>query len=132
MLDKVKLVTLNGREYRIDRLDAIRQLHVARRLAPLVANDSILDLARAMAEMSQENADYVIGTCLDVVQFKQVINNHETWHPLRGRGVLMAELDGKELLELVVKVAQEHFQNFFEGLVGLLSPDPTNQEQSTS
>ena len=48
---------VSGQTYRAGRLDAIKQLHVVRRLSPLIG--------------ALQDTEYVLGACLGVVQREQ-------------------------------------------------------------
>ena len=89
---------VSGQTYRAGRLDAIKQLHVVRRLSPLIGAlqgtdvaavmapaetaeerarqmDAMMDLlvpiSNAVAAMSDKDTEYVLGACLGVVQREQ-------------------------------------------------------------
>jgi tail assembly chaperone len=86
-------VTLEGRQFVVGNLDPLRAFHVVRKLAPLVGtlrefipyivgvealDQNDLDtmarlaepIARALAEMPEEDANYVIFTTLSAIQVK--------------------------------------------------------------
>lgn len=87
-----------GHTYRAGRLDAIKQLHVVRRLSPLIGalqgvdiggvvapastpdefarrTDALMELlvpiTAAVAAMSDEDTEYVLGACLGIAQREQ-------------------------------------------------------------
>jgi hypothetical protein len=72
-------VEVGGHRYRIGHLDAKKQFHVARRIAPILAGmgkgattksenpmEQIAPIAEALSKMSEEDVDYVLDTCLAV------------------------------------------------------------------
>lgn len=126
-----KIVEVGGRSYRISFLDAVRQVHLARRLSPVVTANSFSAIAHALQEMSQENADYVINTCLEAVEFKQVVNNHDVWAKLQIRpGVLqIGDLEGGDVMEIVVHVARENVGSFFDRMIALV---PVPEEKAST
>lgn len=103
--------------YRAGRLDTFKQLHLARRVAPLVAvarpifmrmgsGGSILDLSmdelnpliEAFSHMSDADTEYVIGTALSVVERKQAdgVGYTKVWNTnanaLMFQDITMAEI----------------------------------------
>ena len=125
--------TFNKIEYRTGKLSAFEQLHVARRLAPALANlftvfstaptmgegesieDTILSLATGpladtFSKMSDEDVDYIVNTCLGVCERQQ----EKGWAKIMRSGTLMfhnLELD--ELLGLTFTVIQENLGRYF-------------------
>lgn len=119
------IVEVGGHKYRIGRIDARKQFHVARRLAPLLAGMSGIPdksagfaaflgpLADALSGMSDEDVDYVLDVCLSVCQRIQP-NGHPA--PVMTRGGLMFEdIDMGQMIQLAVKVIQENLGGFFPG-----------------
>ena len=122
---------INGINYTIGKLDAFTQLHVARRLAPVLAgmftafrhapeianaaDDSILamatgPLAETLAKMSNEDVDYVVNACLSVCQRQQA----KGWAKVMVNGSLMfSDIELDALLGLTVAVIQENLGRFF-------------------
>ena len=107
-MDAAVTFSLKGATYQIGRLTPKKAFHVSRRLAPflgaiipqlskLFAADGdgaipnrdefiargveiLPGVADIMAEMKNEDVDYIIDTCLTVVRFKQETG----WAPLAG------------------------------------------------
>jgi hypothetical protein len=120
------IVEINGQSYRIGRLDAKKQFHVARRLAPLLAGlggalkpeakgfaELVSPIAEALAKMSDEDTDYVLDTCLMVVQRQQ----GEGWQNVmvKGGGLMFQDIDLPTMLRLAVAVIQQNLGSFFPG-----------------
>jgi hypothetical protein len=132
--------TLNGHKYVIGRLDAFEQLHVARRLAPMLSsllaafasapailsakadgdedafNLQVLELATgpladSFAKMPQADVDYVVQACLAVCQRKQESGHAKVY--ARGGGMLFQDMQLDTLLGLVWFVIQENLSSFF-------------------
>ncbi len=128
-------IVVNGISYRIGRLSALKQFHVVRRLAPLlsgfreVSGDPI-DLAdlsvpeavtmlgpltEAVAGMSDADAEYIITTCLGVVERKQtgggyaqvVTTDHQ---------ILFDDIDMTAMLALTAHTIGGNLQGFFDSL----------------
>lgn len=139
-------VELGGNDYSIGRLDAFRQLHVSRRIAPLIPSlvpafsalseggaDALTDTAKfatalapfaeAMAGMSDEAAEYVVGTCLSVVKRRQ----GSAWAPVwnaQGKTLMFDDIDLSTMLPLVVRVIRDNLGPFISGLlIGQATPE---------
>lgn len=116
--------TVRGKTYRVKRLDAMRQLHVSRRLAPLLAGlapalpalavakgpaesvAAIKPFADAFAQLPDADAEYIVATCLSVVS-RDAQGDGKTWGPLYVNGTNCAEDLGLDtLLPLVVFVVK--------------------------
>ncbi|WGS52672.1 hypothetical protein LFL96_31295 [Paraburkholderia sp. D15] len=118
------IVEINGTSYRIGRLDAKKQFHVARRLAPLLAGlgsalqekttalvDLVSPIAGALSTMSDVDTDYILDTCLMVVQRQQ----GDGWQSVmvRDGGLLFQDIDLPAMLRLAVAVIQQNLGSFF-------------------
>lgn len=110
---------IGGQEYQSGKLDAKRQFHVSRRLAPVftamteVANgdESMSPLLSAISKMSDEDCDYVINACLAVVKRRQ---NNGWSNVLNAQGGLMFDdIDLPVMLQIVSQVIQENLSGFF-------------------
>lgn len=120
-------ITINDKNYRIGRLDARRQFHVVRRLAPIIGGLTDLErckddplaalepLADAIASMRDQDADYVLNTCLAAVERRQPTGG---WAKLMTTGgdLMFQDLDMAAMLRLVWAVLQENLQGFFDAL----------------
>jgi hypothetical protein len=140
----MKTETINGIEYNIGKLDPFEQMHVGRRLAPLLAHampafmsivaqgdiekrpdieivllsGAGIPIAEVLAKMSNEDVDYVIHQCLSVCQRKQ----KNGWAKVFANGVLMfADIEGDTLVALTKHVVEVSLGRFF----------PTGQSEST-
>ena len=120
------IVEVGGQKYRIGRIDARKQFHVARRLAPLLAGmGSVADknagfaaflgpLTDALSGMSDEDVDYVLDACLSVCQRLQP-NGQGAPIVSRGGGLMFEDIDMGQMIRLAVKVIQENLGGFFPG-----------------
>jgi hypothetical protein len=140
--------------YRARKLSARQQLHVVRRIGPVVGQimsylpdlgamrlDDLNDPAtRAALEMvlvpiaqgltpgriSDADWDYVLDTCLSVVQ-RQVTNGGavawaEMW---RGGRIMFDDLNGMELIQVAIQVIQDNLTGFFSGPPQTQTDGPT-------
>jgi len=140
----MKTETSNGVEYLIDKLDAFEQIHVGRKLAPLLAHalpaflsiqneveseregveivllsGAGIPIADVLAKMSDEDANYVMHKCLARCQRKQA----KGWAKVFANGVLMfQEIGGDDIIRLTKSVVEVSLSRFF----------PTGQPASPS
>lgn len=130
-------VPINGHNYRTGKLDAFKQFHIARRLAPalwalgkaaallpgtgtadkknLSDGDMLMALgpmADVIAKMSDADSEYVLNSCLDVCQREQPGGG---WARIRtpGAGLQFEDIDISALMKLTVTVIRENLGNFF-------------------
>lgn len=116
-------IEVGGHQYRVGRIDARKQFHVARRLAPLLAGMSDVPkngsgfaaflgpLTNALSLMSDEDVDYVLDACLGVCQRLQP-NGHPA--PVMTRaGLMFEDIDMGQMIQLAVKVIQHNLGGFF-------------------
>lgn len=120
------------------KLDAFKQLHVSRRIAPIIptlvpifvklAKDgSMKDLsglaelltpfAEGLAGMSDESSEYVISTCLSVVKRQAAGGN---WSPVwsqSAKACMFDDMDLGDLIQICVKVIQDSLGPFIRGLL---------------
>jgi len=149
---------IDGAKYRTGQLNAFAQFHVFRKLTPVISGvinsfasisehqqangnaadeialnkqfwSSIGPVAEALANMTQEDSEFVLHTCLRVVQ-RQMTQNQ--WVNITApNGMMMFEdihLGG--MLQLTYAVLEDNLGDFFrQGLVSSLvgqSPTPSN------
>lgn len=139
-----------GIAYRADKLDAFAQLHVSRKIFPIVPKlipifvklqaggeaalrDDLAGLATAagpfadaLAAMSNADVDYVVKTCLSVVRR----NQNGAWSPLIVDGALMyADVGLEQILPVVVRVLRDNLGNFIQGLLANQAATPAAPAQ---
>lgn len=129
-------ITVEGKVYRVGRLNPRKQFHVARRLGPVllalgksatVAQETIGmgdddgDLRKVanafspimdvLSKMSDEDVDYVLTACLSVCELRQGETYARVQHP---NGELMFDdMTMPTMMRLAVQVIQENMGNFF-------------------
>lgn len=130
-------VTIAGNTYRIGKLDALRQFHVVRRLAPIFAalgltveklretvpkpdSDAgaggvLMELAGPvvdiLAKMSDEDTEYILRTCLSVVRRQE----GERWAPVQtGVTLQYQDITMETMVRLAVEVIKENLSGFFK------------------
>lgn len=133
-------IDIAGQEYACGKLAIRAQLHVARRLSPLLGHlapmmaqavngggelaispvAALAALSETVRELSDADLDYILDHCLECVRFRQ----GERWAPLRapnGMMMLQAADDLAVQLRLVWEVLSESLANFS---LGTLLPFP--------
>jgi hypothetical protein len=109
---------LNGETYQLTKLSAMTQFHVSRRVVPIMAaldggGDTIAKLMGAVSNLSDEDAEYVIGKCLADCRRK----SGETWAKVFVGGNLMFEDIGMPgMIKLTFETLRENLTGFFTGL----------------
>lgn len=129
---------IDGKQYRANRLDAFKQFHVSRKIAPIVPKlipifvqlkdgggltedlaglaEVVAPFADALAAMKDDDAEYIIATCLSVVLRQQ----GTTWAPVwsvNGRVVMFEDIDMGVMLPIIVRVIRDNLGNFISGLL---------------
>ena len=118
--------------YKSGKLDATRQFHVLRRLGPVLGSFKDIEQAakagpegagliaaiepvmKAIAAMSDEDCNYVIGECLSVVQRQQSGQSGwaNVWN-IPARKPMFDDIDMSVMIQIVVKVLSDNYSNFF-------------------
>jgi len=129
---------LNGQLYRMGKLDAMRQFHLSRRIAPIIPTlipvfvklskegglnqdlggfaELLGPFADGLATMSDEVGEYIISTCLSVVQR----GNGQTWAPVwsaQAKACMFDDVDLSAIMQIVMKVIQENLGPFIGGIL---------------
>jgi hypothetical protein len=137
--------SINGSTYRIQKMDVMRQFHVARRLAPVLSGviDALkaggLDpvklaampdttakmdidpfamvepLGKVLAHISDEDSEYIIGVCLSCVTRAQAGGTGYAPVWVAKGGLMFADMQLPEMLQLVWKVLESNLMGFFSG-----------------
>jgi hypothetical protein len=120
--------TIDGKTFSIGKLNAFEQLHVFRRVMPIMkpvllvmrapGNTNKLDMVMAMSEtlasLPDEHLDYVINKCLSVTRRR---DGERSFPLMQGSTLMYQDLDMPTLLRLTWEVLMENFQPFFKGLL---------------
>lgn len=130
----MKTTEINGITYNVGKLNAFDQLHVARKIGPLLSDlftafrsnpDALSDkadmegrllelamgpFADGFAKMSKEDVDFVVNTCLAVCDRRQ----EKGFAKVMANGVLhFTDIEIDTLLGLTVSVIWENLGRFF-------------------
>lgn len=129
---------LNGQTYRVGKLNAFAQLNVSKRIAPIIPTlipifvklmdgggltgdlgglgEVLQPFADGISTMPDEASDFVISTCLSVVQRQ----NGTTWSPVWNKqygAVMFEDIDLSIMINLAVRVIRDSLEPFIRGLV---------------
>lgn len=128
---------LDGKLYRLDKLQAMQQFHVSRKIAPLIPAaigpflaingmkggidknlasiiGELQPFADGLAGLADADAEFVLGTCLSVVR----VQNGDKWMPIWRNGTAMFEdIDLGVMMRLTLRVIIESLGPFIRGVV---------------
>lgn len=129
---------IEGKEFRADKLDAFKQFHVSRKLAPIIptlipvfvkiAKDGaeVKDLsaygellapfADGLSAMTNEDSEYVLSVCLSVTKRKVGDNWAPVWSN-SGKVLMFDDMNLGDMIQIVLKVVQDSLGNFIRGLL---------------
>lgn len=131
-MDDVLEFSIGEHVYRAGRLDAMSQVHIVRRLAPILTTlksvaesgmdeEGLQKAADALGEISDEKLDYITAKCLAKVQRKRPGDTGWTavWNS-SARRPQFEDIGGFEILFITSKVVMAEIGPFFDGLVSTL------------
>lgn len=139
---------IDNHSYRVGKLDVLQQLHLARRLAPMLAvmgvtahqlmqGDTkegidgfmplLAPITEIVARMTDEEANYIIFRCLAVVERAIPISASEVkyQHVSVQEQLMFQDMDMGTMLRLVVEVVKVNLGGFMKGL-GDAAPSPSS------
>lgn len=129
---------IKGVTYRAEKLDAFAQLHVSRKIAPIVplvlpvlgmlqargldgigqdmgaVSEILAPLANAFAAMPKDDADMVVVACLSVVLRKDGSTYSRVYRDGR---MMFQDIELDVMLPLIVHVIRDSLGNFTKGLL---------------
>lgn len=128
---------INGQTYQSGKMDAFKQFHVSRRLAPVFGglassaskeagdfSQFLQPIAEAVAQMPDTDCDYVLQACLSVTKRQQ----GNSWAPVyspQAKAMMFQDIDLGAMLQITAKVIQDNLGGFFQGAVAGLNPSTT-------
>jgi len=126
-------IDLGGHTYRLSKLSALTQFHVARRLGPILATMGVsLQMLKSgmklelddfvgllspimdmLAKMPDEEVNYLLFTCLGACHRK----SGESWAPVLTSGnlIMFDDLDMPTMIQLAVAVLRDNLGPFLMG-----------------
>ncbi|MGN4188688.1 phage tail assembly chaperone [Burkholderia gladioli] len=140
-------IELGGQRYQIGRMSAMQQFHVSRRIAtvlppliraylsmgasdkPLTKNlallaTSIEPVMEALSQLKDDDAEYVVGSCLAVVERQHMNGWAKVWSA-QHRTALFDDVDMSSMLVLTGHVIVETLGPFISGLLTSLASSPS-------
>jgi hypothetical protein len=140
-------MNLNNVEYRISKLNARKQFHVMRRLAPVISDIApflkgmdlehsesdkgyamIAPLGKALANLKDEDADFILDTLLDAVT--RDAGNGLGFTPIRLNGVNMfSDITMASELKLAFEVIKDNFKDFLPEIRSILTQEESLQRE---
>lgn len=130
-------IDIAGITYRINKIDALAQFHLARKLGPVIATlgQSVNQLAGGpkqsqeawlasalgpvsgvIANMSHEDADFILHTCLSAVGRRQ---DDGRFAPIqKGKQLMFADIEMPTMLRLATEMIKENLGGFFTEAIG--------------
>ncbi|GFM38002.1 phage tail assembly chaperone [Desulfovibrio psychrotolerans] len=129
---------IGGVKYRAGKMNAFTQLHIVRRLLPVLPglvelqhvdwkNDeaaSISALATALQNIRDEDVEYVINACLDVTERRNP--GGDGWAKVRVNGATMFTVGLVDMLKIAMEAVQENLADFFGAYRSLSSQEGTS------
>lgn len=118
---------IEGRTYKVNKIDARSQFHIVRRLAPVLGQvapavqggkggtDALPALANAIASLSDADADYVLFGLLKALSRKQ--DQGLGWGPVvTGTSIMYDDITMPTMLKLAWEALSFNMSGFFAAL----------------
>ena len=144
---------VKGHEYRIGTLDAFKKLHLSRKVAPLIPAlipifakymaegngmksdlgslpEIIKPITDGISNMSFEDSEYILGTCLQAVHRRAGDTWAQIWNS-NGNVCMFSDIDLDDMLVLTHKVLMANLGPFISGLLTSHSIDSSVSQASS-
>jgi hypothetical protein len=110
---------VNGVSYKAGKLPAMRQFHIVRRCAPLLAGIADKDKAlesifNGIGNLSDEDADYILFGLLSCVQRDR--SPHGWANVSTGSSLMFDDIDLGAMLQISAKAFSENFSSFLDAI----------------
>jgi hypothetical protein len=129
-------LTINGLDYKFDKIPALAQFHIVRRLAPIIGEllgaidpkkfkegsgldqsemvKALVPITTALAKLTDEDANYILFGLLKAVTRKQAGGG---WAKVvTGEVLMFDDIDMKVMIQLAVKVFMVNLGGFINAL----------------
>lgn len=121
---------INGVNYKASKLPAIKQFHIVRRVAPLLAGMTDKDKAlegimNGIGSLKDDDANYILFGLLSCVEREQV--GHGWAKVSVGESLMFQDIDLGVMFQIATKAFQENYGGFLEGLGSTLNLDNLKQ-----
>lgn len=122
---------VNGVKYKTQKMNAFDQLHVARKLAPVVgaignisalaAGDASVfgSLVKAISDLPEEDCNVVLHKCLAAVSRGDTTPAGTTWAPIwnaQAKRLMFDDIDLIVMLQITGRVIQDSLSSFTNAL----------------
>jgi len=137
---------IGGQRYRSEKLDAFKQLHISRKIAPIIPKllpvflkfagkadalkedlgalaEAFEPLAQALAEMPDADCEYVFAACLGAVSRNQQGNWAPIWSQ-NAKSLMFDDIDIGLMTQISVKVIWDSLGGFIKGLLASPAASP--------
>ncbi|MFJ6322260.1 MULTISPECIES: phage tail assembly chaperone [unclassified Rhizobium] len=124
--------SVNGIKYRSGVMDAMTEFHVTRRLSPIIGSfrgmmdkkieDGIGVIADVLAKMSNEDAEFIISSCMNVVEREEAGGRGwaKAWSPKAAKP-MYDDITMAVMIQIVFAVLGTVIGPFFDALLSGLS-----------
>jgi hypothetical protein len=123
---------VNGIKYRSGVMDCMTEFHVTRRLSPIISSfrgmldnkleDGISVIADVLATMSNEDAEFIISSCMSVVEREEPGGRGwaKAWSPAAGKP-MFDDINMAVMIQIVFAVLGAVIGPFFDALLSGLT-----------
>lgn len=143
---------IDGILYKAGKLDAFKQLHLSRKVAPIIPTlipvfmeiskkgdltnnmDKLGTLLKPFADglsnLSDESTEYILSTCLSVVRRQ----SNETWARVwdqNGKVCMFDDMDLGVMIRVCIEVMQDSLGGFIQGLLMSQQNNPATTSNQT-
>lgn len=138
---------INGRRFMCSKIDAFKQFHIVRRMAPILADllpvaskfakmnatdlkedqiEALAPIMNGIAKLSDVDADKVLIGLLSAVEIKQETGN---WAKVAGdHGLMFQDLDLPTMLQAAGRAFMYNLSGFFTALPLALKDEPQKRK----
>jgi len=117
---------VNGITYKASKLDAMKQFHIVRRLAPILAEISsafkgdtmevLSSMAIALAKLEDKDANMILFGLLNAVERKEPQGVGYSKITTADNGFMYQDIDLQAMLQIAYNVGVYNFKDFFQKL----------------
>lgn len=120
--------TVNGENYKASKLPAIKQFHIVRRFAPLLAglngnSNPIEGIMNGIGGLSDEDANYILFGLLSCVEREQPGHGWAKVKNPTADILQFVDIDLGAMFQIATKAFQENFASFLDALPSALNAE---------
>lgn len=121
---------INGVNYKASKLPAIKQFHIVRRVAPLLAgmtdkDKAIEGIMNGIGSLKDEDANYILFGLLSCVEREQL--GHGWAKVCTGESLMFQDIDLGVMFQIATKAFQENYGGFLGEMGSALNLDSLKQ-----